>query len=296
MEDKGKVRKTSGIVFDQYYTKGDIAVSCCRKLLDIFGNDYFNGKTFLEPSAGTGAFVAACRSVFGDASEIEYYDIEPKLNGTIHADFLKTEIGRHGFVTIGNPPFGNRSSLAIAFFNKASEISDVVAFIVPVQFEKFGVQKKLDKDFALVFSEKLPANSFENNGREYSVRCVFQIWTRTPGEMEDMRLKKAPATSHPDFEMFLYNNTPEAYKYFDKKKYGWDFAVPRQGYYDYSLRITDEKDLSRKVQYMFFKAEREDVLRKLSSMDFAALSMKNTTTPGFGKADVVREYIAAGSK
>ena len=92
----------------------------------------------------------------------------------------------------------------------------------------------------------------------------------------------------------MYNNNPQALKFFDKKKYGWDFAVPRQGFYDYSLRITDPTDLQKKVQYMFFKAADPDVLQQLRDMDFSLLSQNNTTTPGFGKADVIAAYEKAG--
>lgn len=54
--------------------------------------------------------------------------------------------------------------------------------------------------------------------------------------------------------MWQYNNTPEARKYFDKKKYKWDFAVVRQGFYDYKSIIVKETELNPKVQYIFFRA------------------------------------------
>jgi hypothetical protein len=90
--------------------------------------------------------------------------------------------------------------------------------------------------------------------------------------------------------MYLHNNTAETQKYFDKKKYDWDFAVPRQGYYDYSLRVTRSTDLKKNIQWMFFKAKVKKVFEIINSIDFAKLAQKNTTTPGFGKADVVEEY------
>lgn len=117
-------------------------------------------------------------------------------------------------IAIGNPPFGKRSKLAIEFFNHCAKFCHTIAFIVPVQFQKYGVQSHLDKDFHLIYEELLNPTSFENNGKDLTVRCCFQIWTKKKG-WTDLRIKEAPATSHPDFEMFLYNNTPETRKYFD---------------------------------------------------------------------------------
>lgn len=100
----------------------------------------------------------------------------------------------------------------------------------------------------------------------------------------------APEISHPDFEMFQYNNTEESLKYFDKEIYMWDFAVYRQGFYDYTERIEDASKLKKNIQYIFFKAKTPKTKALLYGLDFEKLSQKNTTIPGFGKADVVKNY------
>lgn len=41
---------------------------------------------------------------------------------------------------------------------------------------------------------------------------------------------------------------------------------------------------------MFIKAKDEIILERLLKIDFEKLSKKNTTIPGFGKADLVKEY------
>lgn len=278
-------------LLDQYYTKNSVSEECCKILKNLIPG--LETKTFLEPSAGTGSFIDAARAVFGNV-KVKAYDIDPKRKDIRKADFLATNFRGKNLVTIGNPPFGKRSSLAIKFFNTAAAKSDIVAFIVPVQFEKYGVQKQLDSRYKLIYSERLGKDSFLYNEKDCDIRCVFQVWTILETQHQDLRIKEAPKTAHKDFEMFLYNNTPQALKFFDKKKYGWDFAVPRQGFYDYSLRITDPTDLQKKVQYMFFKAADPDVLQQLLDMDFSLLSQNNTTTPGFGKADVIAAYEKAG--
>jgi len=57
------------------------------------------------------------------------------------------------------------------------------------------------------------------------------------------RIKTPPLIKHDDFKTYIHNNTKQTLKYFDKEEYKWDFAVQRQGYYDYSILIEDAKKL-----------------------------------------------------
>jgi hypothetical protein len=38
-------------------------------------------------------------------------------------------------------------------------------------------------------------------------------------KQKDLRIKERPITKHPDFEMYLHNNTQPTLKYFQKDKY-----------------------------------------------------------------------------
>jgi hypothetical protein len=160
---------------------------------------------------------------------------------------------------------------------------------LPLQFEKYSAQKQIIDSANLVYSKKLKENSFLFNGEEYSVRCCLQVWTLRK-KMEDIRIRNSPQIRHSDFEMWQYNNTRTAEKYFNKTIYDWDFAVPRQGYKDYTIKETDPKKMSRKTQWIFFKAKNKKILQNLMSLDFVKLSCKNTSVPGFGKADVIEAY------
>lgn len=95
--------------------------------LDIYYNDLF-----LEPSAGNGSFLNYLNNYVA-------LDIAPEDARIKKQDFLSYTPSITNFITIGNPPFGKRSKLAIEFFNKASEMSNVIAFIVPVSFMKWSV-------------------------------------------------------------------------------------------------------------------------------------------------------------
>ncbi len=284
--------------FDQFYTSDDVAASCIEKVrgvlprIGIKDRDVF----YLEPSAGDGAFLRAIekvdptrkRAVFG-------CDIDPKRDDILKRDFLCDSIADclpNGkvVVTVGNPPFGRKGKLASAFINKAFEYSQVVCFVLPIQFNKYSGHNQVVPQAKLVFNEPLPDGCFVFNGKPYSVRSCFQVWTTRETQMPDLRIRQSPRTKHPDFEMYQYNCTEEAAKFFDKNEYPWDFAVPRQGFKDYGMRETDPSRLDRRVQWIFFKAKNRKVLSRLKKLDFEALSRKNSTIPGFGKADVVEEY------
>jgi len=90
--------------------------------------------------------------------------------------------------------------------------------------------------------------------------------------------------------MFLHNNTQPTLKYFQKDKYNWDFAVVRQGFYDYNQKTKKAEELFKNRQYIFFKSKNELAKQKLLQLDFAKLAQKNTIIPGFGKHDIIVAY------
>lgn len=270
---------------DQFYTKQEIAKKCYGKLLDMY--DIPDFAQWVEPSVGTGAFG---NLILKDKRELIAIDLDPKVEYAIKYNYLTFEFENKNkfMITIGNPPFGKRSSLAIKFVNKAfNDGSKIVAFIVPLQFRKWSVQSKINKKAKLVFDMELQENSFQFKGCDYNVRCCFQIWSVLDDEKEDLRIKEKPAVTHVDFELYQYNRTEESKKFFD---FDWDFCVVRQGYYNFNELIFDKVQCNHKRQYIFFKAKNEKVLNRLKELDFEKLSLKNTSTPGFGKADVIREY------
>lgn len=269
-------------ILDQFYTKPKIAKECLSALAELIDLNSFNH--LLEPSAGSGAFYAQL-----DPNRRIGIDLDPQCEGVERLDFFKYVPPQGKIATIGNPPFGKRSRLAIDFFLNASKFSEVIAFVVPLQWQKWSVQSKIPKNWKLILDKTLTPKAFTHNGKDYTVRCCFQIWVRSDlyPDLIDLRMSQKLATDHPDFEMYLYNNTPQALKFFD---YDWDFAVPRQGYADYSRRETNKDNCERTTQWIFFKAKNAKVLKRLKSIDFDLLSKKNTSTPGWGKADLVAYY------
>ncbi len=272
---------------DMFYTKNDVAIKCYKKTKKILSKFIDEKTLWIEPSAGSGSFLNII-----EGQKIGF-DINPQYKGIKKLDFLSSDTKLNyntNSIVIGNPPFGSRAKKAIDFFNKAASISDHICFIVPNQFKKYSVQSKLNADYKLIYEMPLDENSFLANGKDYKARCVFQIWTKCNTRRKDMRIKERPQITHEDFEIFQYNNTKQALKYFDKEKYGWDFAVPRQGFYDYNKKVTNENELDKKIQWAFFKSKNKTVLARLKKIDFDSLAKNNTVILGFGKHDVIAEY------
>jgi len=169
----------STVVHDQFYTKPVIAKKCLIVLKkQLFSHDInpLDFDIFLEPSAGKGSFFLNL-----PRSKRIGIDIDPKHPEIKQQDFFtyvperfhNTE-GNMKYITIGNPPFGRVSSLAIKFFNKAAQFSQIIAFIIPRTFKRVSVQNKLDMNFHLVFNKDLPVGScFEP---KMDAKCCFQIW------------------------------------------------------------------------------------------------------------------------
>lgn len=269
---------------DKFYTKPDIAEQCYDFLKQFYPD--IGNEIFLEPSAGSGNFLTYLKNY-------EAYDIAPEGENIIKADFLSLELNRNDYVTIGNPPFGKRSKLAINFFNHAAKFSKIIAFILPVSFMKWGVHKELDSNFKLLAYKRLPENSFSDNGKDFSVRCVFQIWTKNDIP-HNLRILKSPPIKHNDFNIWQYNATPQAMKYIDEN---WKYAVYRQGYKDYNHLFTKEnydfikKQMINNVQFFFIEPLCEQAEQFVIHSDFEELAARNTSTPGFGKADFVSYYL-----
>lgn len=273
---------------DKFYTKDSIVIDCLSWL-----SQFFNLKDicFLEPSAGNGAFIKHLLN-------FEAYDIEPENKLIKKENFLQINSVLADF-SIGNPPFGKKSKLAIDFFNHCADLTEAIAFVLPVSFMKWSVQKELNQNFKLAKWFYLPENSFLDKNKDYNIRCVFQLWVKDGGKYDlnfkNFRLKKSPPIKHPDFLIWQYNATQQSIKTVEED---WTIATYRQGYHDYN-NLFEKKDYdyikekmtgTKKQQFFFIKPKNSSIEEKIRKMDFNALAERNTLTPGFGKADFVSYY------
>ena len=269
---------------DQFYTNHDVAQQCYKRLVAAIST-LINNPYFIEPSAGAGAFFDLLPKYHRIG-----IDIEPRQTGIHKGDFLDWQFSKgtaRSRVVVGNPPFGKRGDTAMRFIVRSSEIADTVAFILPLCFTKYLIQRKVPQDLRLIETLRLPANVFQlPNGKPYNVNTEFQIWTRLPYR-KDLRIANPPPTSHKDFIMYQYNNTKQALKVFANE---FVFAVPCQGWQDYTRKVCHADECEKNKQWMLFNAK-GDALDRLHAIDYQDLAIRNATTvPGFRKNDVVREY------
>ncbi len=274
---------------DQFYTNPLISDKLVRLIKELIPSAFENN--FLEPSAGTGNFLKSLQKLKVPRKKMLAYDLDPQAIKIIKQDYLTLNLKHSKKRTIiGNPPFGKRGKLALSFLNKGLTEAKYVAFILPNIFNRYSVQKQILKDAKLIFYKALPENSFILNDKEYGVKCVFQIWTKEITYNNNFRIMFPPQIRHDDFQTWIHNNTKDTLKYFNKDDYHWDFAVHRQGYYDYNLKIIDPKKLIKNRQYFFIKAKNKKVLKDIEKIDFVKLSKTNTQVYGFSTSDFVKAY------
>lgn len=279
---------------DQFYTNPIVCLELVKIIKKLFEFS-FKEFCFIEPSAGCGNFLDALDKLKIKDKNIKAYDIEPKEDKRIiQRDYLKTklEFSKNNLV-VGNPPFGRRGNKALAFLNKALNEANIVCFILPNIFKRYSIQSKVNQNAKLIFSINLPEDSFLVNDKAYNVGCVFMIWINEKFKtfLPDLRLKRNMNADLNGLKTYIHNNTKNTLKYFDKEKYQWDFAVVRQGFYDYSEKIYDPKKLYKNRQYMFFVIKNEIMRKYIEEIDFVQLSKNNTSTPGFSKSDVIDKII-----
>lgn len=253
---------------DQYYTKKHIAIECFQKTISIINRENIIFDLWLEPSAGSSSFFESLPS-----NKIGF-DLEPKCKDVIQQNFLNVDMLKFiledtNFVSIGNPPFGKNSSLAIKFFNKCAENSILIAFILPRTFKKISVIEKLNPYFHLIYEDLLPENSFEFNNKSYNVPCVFQIWRKKNKKRPKVEILK----SHSDF-IFV-------------EKLHANFAIQRVGVNAGAIK-TDFNDCSASSHY-FIKSDNnaETIFKKIIWDD---VKFNTAGNPSISKHELILLY------
>ena len=265
---------------DQFYTKPEIV----DKVLSIIDCSLFD--YIIEPSAGAGDFLRKLPA--GKRVGIDLEPADPEVEQGDFFDF-KPAITEN-VLTIGNPPFGKNSSLAVKFFNYAGSFSDCIAFIVPRTFRKPSIINRLHQNFHLIEEVILPLNSFYlPAGVDYKVPTVFQVWEWKPttrGEIETLQ-------THPDFEFISVGSNPTDEEK-EKQRDEADFCVRRVGAAAgtvYDCRGEKYKDFK---SHYYIKARQTDVRRTLSSIvwDYHESPKFDTAgNPSISKNDLIRFYI-----
>jgi len=168
------------ISLDQFNTLPDVAKFCWISFKNFLKKEKvtLSNYNIIEPSAGSGSFY----DLLPENNRIGI-DVEKFRPEYIQQDFLTwlPEVGDKPCLAIGNPPFGYRGWLALAFLNRAAEFCDYVGFILPMSFQSDGKgsPKNRVKGMTLVHSEKLPDDLFVlPSGERKQVNTLWQIWKK----------------------------------------------------------------------------------------------------------------------
>lgn len=146
---------------DAFFTRPEIARDCYESLLAWMRDDGAvpEAYSFIEPSAGTGAFYGLLPEARRVGVDLIPYRPEYEV-----ADFLSWSPQRSGtkWAVVGNPPFGHRSWLALAFVNHAATFADYLGMILPMSFQSDGKgsPKHRVRGLRLLHTDYLPADAF----------------------------------------------------------------------------------------------------------------------------------------
>ena len=191
-------------------------------------------------------------------------------------DFFDYQFEDKKYIVIGNPPFGRVSSLAIKFFNRCAEHSDLIGFIIPRTFKRISVQNKLSLNMELAFSKDLEVGCFEPN---MAAKCCFQIWKR--GSREKILLK----TTHEDFTFLNYTKLEKKLIYPKEA----DFAIKNYG--SNCGKVKKEMDSLSPKSWHWIKSniEVDTLIERLESLDYS-ISKDTVRQDSIGKGELVKLY------
>lgn len=256
---------------DQFYTDPNYADAFYTVISNTV--DLANADILLEPSAGTGNFYSLM-----DSDKRVGLDLDPKHSGVIKTNFFDwTPATAQTVYTIGNPPFGKNSSLAVKFFNHAAEFSDVIAFVVPRTFRKASIVNRLNNQFHCVYDQTVPDNSFIYKNKPYNVWCCAQIWVKKSVARDKIQTLKLA-----DFEDFFEIVDPAQA----------DFAVQRVGGKAGLIRTNDFKNYSKESHY-FIKQHHPRVLEVFQELDFDKVKYNTAGNPSVSPSEMLELWKAS---
>ena len=275
------------MLHDQFYTKKEVSRDCYKILSETLNLEEFNFDIYLEPSAGKGSFL----ELFPEDKRIGL-DIDPKNSEVIKQDFFEyIPQANKRYITIGNPPFGKVCSLAIRFFNKAAEFSDIIAFIIPRTFKRVSVQNKLNLNFHLLYNKDLSLKPccFEP---AMNAKCCFQIWVKK----DYKRIPIIFSDLCNDFEILNYG--PKDSKNQPTPPTNADFAVLAYGGQVGRIVKSGLENL-RPKSYHFIKVKGnmsiDTLITRIKSLDFS-ISEDTVRQNSIGKSELFWLYKNAFSE
>lgn len=257
---------------DKFYTSPEVAKECILLVPNIEQYDLI-----IEPSAGDGAFSHQLNCIA--------YDIAPEADDIIQKDWFTVEpIKNKKILVIGNPPFGNRSSLAKSFIKHSQKIgAETIAFILPDTFSKIYNQSfsLFPKEWKLICEYKLKGEKsyFKTLNGNYKVPCSFYIWTK---QEVSCNLRKEKLSITEDFD-FLPRGSKEA-----------DFTI--NGNSGKIKRINEVTNPKAEHYIKAKKCPKEELIKIFSTINYDFKSSVNGGNAWIGQQEILKAYYQAISK
>ena len=250
---------------DCFYTPPDIAQECSESLYSIMQKDGVAPKDyhFIDPSAGTGVFYnlmpEKCRT------GIDILPTRPEFIGEDYLTWSPPNPHQNQYVVLGNPPFGYRAWLALAFINHSAIFADYIGFILPMAFQSDGKgsPKFRVKGAELILSTRLPSNAFVDiNGNTVKLNTLWQIWRRGINRLQ------TPKTCNNWIDLFTVDTRKERLCG-QKRMVEADYFLQRTFYGEPPRLVQDFSQVRYACGYgMVLKKERSKIERLLNNTDW----------------------------
>ncbi len=258
---------------DRFYTHSEVARECWDSLYAYMKDDHADTEQyqFVDPGAGAGAFY----DLMPEGRRIGI-DIFPLQAEFIQQDYLTWTPPRiqSRYAVLGNPPFGYRAWLALAFLNHSATFADYIGFIVPMGFQSDGKgsPKHRVRGAQLVHSERLSDNAFvDGNGQPVKINALWQIWRRGVNNV-------APAQTCTDWVDIFTVDTRAERLCGQRRMHEATWFLQRTFYGDPPTLVTDFDDVKYACGYgIVIKRDVEAITEVLSADGLATILESRTS-------------------
>ena len=280
MEKMKNVTDTRIEGLDKFYTIDSVVDTCISTITKQY--DWNTWGMVIEPSAGNGSFFH--KIPVSNDNKIGL-DIEPEHVDIIEKDFFDYEIGEKNgkILVIGNPPFGRNCSIAVKFFNHASNWCDTIAFIIPRTFRRESIQNRLNLNFHLTLDEEIPIKPCSFTP-PMMVKCCFQIWVKRDYKREIINLE----TSHDDWEFLSFG--PNDDKNQPTPPSNTDFVIRAYGGKCGEIKTDNIYNLRPKSwHWIKCNKNKEELIYTFSKLDYSNC-LNTARQNSLGRGELVKLY------
>ncbi len=278
---------------DQFFTPETVAIDCIHQTINFISENYnINLKqyTFIEPSAGAGAFYHNIPTTFNKIG----LDIEPNANDIQKQDWLDYIPTTNKNIVIGNPPFGLRGALALQFINHAADFADFVCFILPPLFNSNGKGSpmlRIDSRYKLVKEIAIENKNFNYpNLQPVQVNSIFQIWTKLDSDKVQPINKNKLESEYIKIYSLSNGNTPSTQRNVKMINH-CDFYLPSTTFKSVEL-YTNFNQLPHNRGYgiVILKdnpQQKQLIQQTLQAIDWQQVSFKSTNSANNLRTDLI---------